>query len=317
MKVLFSGATGVIGRGAVPLLAAAGHHVTGVSRDRRGSAWLDSVGASSIDVDLFDQASVSRAVEGNDAVCHFATSIPPFTRMKKASAWAMNDRLRDEATANLVEACIARGVGRFIQESVTFFYADGADDWLDEASPVRPASPILLTALSAEEHVQQFTEAGGTGISLRLARLYGPGKASAETVAAVRARKAPVVGSGDNYVSSLHTSDAGTAVVAAMAVPAGAYNLADDEPVTARRYVESLAEELGAAKPRRVPRWLARTATGVMLPLLTISHRVSNRAFKDVTGWAPNHRSVVEGWGDVVAASSMNPAESEDDRKDM
>jgi hypothetical protein len=34
----------------------------------------------------------------------------------------MNDRLRAEATAKLVDAAIANGVERFVQQSITFIY---------------------------------------------------------------------------------------------------------------------------------------------------------------------------------------------------
>ena len=45
MKILFTGATGVIGRRAVPHLIAAGHDVAGVARSAVDHSWLDGIGA--------------------------------------------------------------------------------------------------------------------------------------------------------------------------------------------------------------------------------------------------------------------------------
>lgn len=307
MRVLMTGATGVLGRDAVPRLVAAGHEVTGISRSPEGAAWLQSIGASAKAVDLFDPIQVDEAVRGHDTVIHFATALPPMAKMTKRKAWATNDRLRDEVTGVLVDAARAHGVERFIQQSVTFSYADGGDRWLDEASPIDPPWGVLDSALAAERHVERFTAGGGTGVALRLARLYGPGRASSEYLRAMEARKLPLVGPGTNYVSSLFVEDAGTAVVASLGAPSGVYNVADDEPVTAVEYAAILAGELGAPSPRRLPAWLARMVVGGASRLLTVSQRIGHDRFTDATGWTPSVHSVRQGWPLVAAASRSVP----------
>ena len=174
MKMLFTGATGVVGRVAVPLLVGAGHEVAAVSRSEEGRQWLQHVGARPIEIDLFDEDEVDSATRGIDAVVHFATKIPSLAQMVKVEPWAMNDDLRDRVTGLLVDAARANGVGRFIQ-SITFFYADGGDEWLDESAPLDTSFTPLASAVAAEGHVEKFRDGGGAGISLRLARFYGPG----------------------------------------------------------------------------------------------------------------------------------------------
>lgn len=300
MKILFTGATGVLGRAALPRLVAEGHDVTAVARNTKDRSWLEAVGARPAEVDLFDPDSIDEAVAGTDTVVHYATSIPPLTAMAKRDSWAMNDRLRSEATGLLVDAAVSRGVERFVQESITFTYADGGSSWLDERSPVAPASDVLDSALAAEAHVDRFRTGGGTGITLRLSRVYGPGKASDEYVSAVAARRIPIVGDGENYVSSLHVDDSATALVTALTAPDGVYNVTDDVPVTSAEYTETLARLLEAPRPRRVPGPIARLALRRAAGLLTTSHRVSNRKFRETTGWDPAFPSVGEGWRDVV-----------------
>lgn len=174
MKIFFTGATGVLGRTAIPRLVADDHDVAAVARSAADREWLDGVGATASQVDLFDAESIDRAVAGADAVIHFATAIPPMEKMAKRQAWATNDRLRAEATGLLVDAALAHGVGRFIQQSITLPYADGGEDWLGEDSPLDPAWVVLRSALDAEGHVDRFRRGGGVGVTLRLSRLTGP-----------------------------------------------------------------------------------------------------------------------------------------------
>lgn len=300
MKILFTGSTGVLGRASVPLLIADGHDVVAVSRSDTDATWLDEMGARPTKVDLFDRESVDQAMAGIDTVVHFATAIPPQSSMAKRSSWDMNDRLRSTATGILVDAAIDHGVERFVQESISFVYADGGDSWLDESAPIGPVWDVLDSALTAEGHVDRFRESGGQGVVLRLARLYGPGPASGQYVEGVRSRSVPIVGKGTNYVSSIHTADAATALAAAMSAPDGTYNVTDDEPMRSAENLAALVEVLGAPEPRRLPTWMARSVLRGATGMLTVSHRVSNRAFKSATGWQPAFPSAAQGWEDVV-----------------
>jgi nucleoside-diphosphate-sugar epimerase len=153
--------------------------------------------------------------------------------------------------------------------------------------------------------VSRFAAAGGVGVSLRFAQLYGPGGASAELVHALRARKVPLIGAGTNYVSSIHTDDAGAAVVAALAAPSGIYNVADDQPMRARARVEFQADAVAAPAPREVSAALATLLVGKAVQQLTVSQRVLNRRFRDTTGWTPSYPSLRDGWPTVLRRESQ------------
>jgi 2-alkyl-3-oxoalkanoate reductase len=303
MRIIVTGATGVLGRRAVPALVAAGHEVTAVSRRPEADAELERVGARPVRVDLFDPAAVTGAVQGHEAVASLATAIPPLTRAARPKAWAVNDRLRREAVAHLVDAALATGVGRFVQESICFPYADGQDAWVDEEHPVEHGRPTAAAA-DAEASVARLSATGASGVALRFAQLYAHDASHTRAFnGLLRRRIDPFVGPAGSWVSSVHAEDAGAAVVAALGAPSGIYNVGDDEPMRRVDAGRAAAAALGLRPPRRPPQAMLRLAPA-SARLLMRSIRVDNRRFRDATGWAPGHRSIATGW-----ATTADPAE--------
>ena len=110
MKISSRGRPGVLGRRVVPLLVAAGHEVTGSPAIAREGGGAHARSAPTpVAVDLFDPAAVAAAVAGHDVVCNLATHIPPLADGVTPGAWAENDRIRTEASRNLVDAALAAG----------------------------------------------------------------------------------------------------------------------------------------------------------------------------------------------------------------
>jgi nucleoside-diphosphate-sugar epimerase len=304
MRICVTGATGVTGRRAVPLLVAAGHEVTAVARSPEKAAGLATAGASPIIVDLFDAAAVRRAVAGHEVVINLATAVPPSSRALLPGAWKEMDRIRRDASAVLVDAALAGGVERFVQESFAPIYADNGDGWIDESWLMKPAR-YNRTTLDAEASGNRFTGGGGTGVVLRFGWFYGPdpGGATLDMIGFVRKGWSPAPGP-EGYISSISHDDTATAVVAALGVPAGIYNVVDDEPVRRREFFGSLAEALGVGRPKFLPKWAGRLMGGVG-ETLTRSLRISNRKFRDASGWAPKYPSVRDAWPDLLREAGI------------
>lgn len=298
--IFFTGSSGVLGRAAIPRLIGAGHRVTALAHGSESAAIASALGADPVQVDIFDQDAIRDAMDGATVVAHFATSIPIGMDVTRRSAWAMNDRLRLEGTRNLIRAAEAVGVGRFIFESIALAYADGDDRWIDESSPFVPVAHMMESAVAAEEMVRNFQ---GDSVNLRFGRLYGPGNASEALIESTRDRKMPIVGSGHNYFSNIHSADAGRATAAAINVLPGDYNIVDDEPLTQRQLAESLADLLSAKRPRRLPYPLARIILHQAARVLTVSQRVSNQRFRDASGWAPTFPSAIDGLAQILRES--------------
>jgi len=288
MRVLVTGATGVIGRRVVPLLLGAGHQVTALGRTPEKREALEALGAATSDADLFDVAALRRALDGHDAAVNLATHMPRSANtMLLPGAWRENDRVRRDGSAALAAAARAAGVRRLVQESFAPIYEDGGAEWIDETWPVRPA-PYNRTVLDAERAAAQFTEQGGAGVVLRFALFYGPDSAFLRDMArVVRLGRLPIPGDAGAYVSSVSHDDAAAAVVAALGVPPGIYNVTDDEPLTRAAWGAAFAAALGVRPPRPLPRWLARLG-GSTFELLARSQRMTNGKLR-AHGWVARY----------------------------
>lgn len=185
--------------------------------------------------------------------------------------------MRDTAFREVVDACMHLGVPRLVHDTVTMVYRDGGDRWLDEDSAVRAAGPMRAN-LAGEEHLRRFTEGGGVGVDLRLGMLQGDDPMTAMIEAAARRGWLALPGRRAGYLSLLPIEDAGTALAAALTVPAGIYNVAA-EPITRADYARALAERVGRDSLRTLP--------GVFGGPLGRSQRVSSAKFQAAAGWAP------------------------------
>jgi nucleoside-diphosphate-sugar epimerase len=304
MRLFITGATGVIGRRVVPLAIRAGHEVTAISRSVENREALWTAGATPAAADLFDVASLRRAMAGHDVVINLATHMPSSgTKMMFRRAWRANDRIRREGSAAIAIAAQAEGVGRMIQESFAPTYPDRGDSWIDETVPIVPAG-YNRTLLDAERSAQRFTESGGVGVVLRFGGLYGPDHLLLEMLGMIRRGWSPLPGEPNAYFSSLAQDDAATAVMAALGVPAGIYNVVEDEPMRRGEWVRSLAAAAGLHTPKPLPAWMT-TLGGSTLRLLARSQRISNRRLRDAAGWEPRYRSASDAWGDVLRSLAL------------
>lgn len=304
MRLFMTGATGVIGRRAVPLLLAKGHEVTAVGRSRTRLARLAQAGATPATVDLFDRTAVMTAMRGHDAVVNLATHVPgPGFRAFLPGAWAENDRIRKDGSAILADAAIALGVPRFVQESFALTYPDSGARWVDETLAPQPAR-YNRTAIDAELSAERVTRAGGIGVALRFSLLYGAGDAFTRDILRYVARGwLPLLGRPDGYVPMVTQDDAASAVVASLDVPAGVYNVVDDEPLTRRDLGETLASLLGVSPPKLPPLWIA-SLLGSMGETITRSVRLSNGKLRAAGVWTPRYPSGREGWRAVHESMS-------------
>ena len=209
MRLLITGGSGVLGRALRPLGEHAGHNLRMPEHD---------------ELDLFDPSAVGEAMRDVDGVVHLATRIRSLDQISDPDAWRENDRLRADASRILVDAAIAAGAEVYVQPTVTFVYP--GDGPVSEDTPVREVLPILRSALVAERETDRFARAGGRGVVLRFGLLDGPGTWFEEPMR--------------DFGATLHVTDAGRALLAALSLPSGIYNVCrDGERVSTERFTRA------------------------------------------------------------------------------
>lgn len=303
MKVFVAGATGAIGRPLVPQLLAAGHEVTGMTRSQESAAALGEAGASAAVVDVFDAAALNAAVADArpEVLVHELTAIPEDLDPRKMEAqFEATNRVRTEGTRNLLAAARSAGARRVVAQSIAFAYAPREGGLHGEDDPIwAEATPIFAAVQALEDQVLGADAL--EGLVLRYGFFYGPGTSYAldgGTAETVRKRQFPVMGRGRGEWPFIHIDDAAAATVLAVERGApGAYNVVDDEPAPLCEWLPVYAEALGAKKPMRVPKLVARLAAGKMATHYGTAMRgASNEKAKRELGWSPRYASWREGF---------------------
>ncbi|HEX5621243.1 MAG TPA: NAD(P)-dependent oxidoreductase [Solirubrobacteraceae bacterium] len=307
MRIFVAGATGAIGRQLVPRLVVAGHEVHGMTRSESKQALLAEAGAVPVVADALDADQVAEAVARAepDVIVHQLTAIPESLDMRHPDrAFELTNRLRTEGTDHLLAAGHAMGVRRFVAQSNIAAYGHTGPAVKSEDDPIDPAPPGVMRANAAAIGHLEDAVVGATwteGIALRYGWFYGPGTSMApgqESYELVRKRKFPVVGDGGGVWSFIHIADAADATVAAIERGSrGIYNVVDDDPAAVAEWLPALAEQLGAKKPMRVPRFVGRLFAGEFGVLLMTELRgASNAKAKRELAWHPAHPSWRQGF---------------------
>jgi UDP-glucuronate 4-epimerase len=169
MRVLLTGAAGLIGMAVRPLLTGRGHLVvaTDVTTSGHDIPELHRL-------DLADAAALEELVTAQniDAVVHCGAISGPM--MAKGDPLALV-RVNIDGTAALLDLARRHAMHRFVFCSSISVYGDVGEATIGEATPLTPTSVYGATKVACEQLIQGFgAEFGLEGVSLRIGRVYGP-----------------------------------------------------------------------------------------------------------------------------------------------
>ncbi|GAA3575523.1 SDR family oxidoreductase [Nonomuraea rosea] len=171
MRVLLTGHQGYLGSVLAPLLAAAGHEVTGLDSGLFADCVLgpEPVAIDTHAVDLRDVEP--RHVAGFDAVIHLAAlSNDPLGALAPELTYDINHH----ASTRLARLAKEMGVRRFLYASTCSVYgASGGDDLLGEDAPLRPVTPYAESKVRVEDDLIGLADDGFTPVFLRNATAFG------------------------------------------------------------------------------------------------------------------------------------------------
>ncbi|MHB9144874.1 MAG: SDR family oxidoreductase [Symbiobacteriia bacterium] len=251
MRVAVTGATGFLGSNLVRLLLTGGHEVRILRRQKShlrllaGLAYEEHVG------DIRDAASLAGAFNGCDAVFHTAASVAVF-----GAARDRQQRTNVDGTRNVLDACLAQGVGRFIYTSSIAAVGLPPEGVIaDETLPFNWAGygmSYMETKHEAEEQVLSYAQRGLPAVILNPANIFGPGDIHMHLgglLMAVQAGHVPAVPSGGFAVC--HVTDVAQAhIAAAERGRVGERYILGGENLSFREIATTVAEVVGARPPR-------------------------------------------------------------------
>lgn len=308
MTFAVTGANGFLGRALVETLIARGHSVRALVRRREVVGELEQLGAEVRLGDLEDPEGCRNFVSEGDIVIHCAA------RVDMSGSWRSFERINVGGTRNLLGAALAARPRRFVYVSSGAVY--GAIDPTGVCADRTPAEPQRYnyygrSKLAAESLVRERCQAAEIEWTvLRLGFLYGAGNRPLlhRVEPLLRKGRLVLLGKGGNRIATLEISDAVESVVlcATHAAASGrTYDVANDEPVTQRRFFDATADALGLPQPKRnvrksIAMALARCAelgglvtgkpaplTRAMVDLMVADQIVDSTAIRKELGWRP------------------------------
>lgn len=320
MRILVTGASGMLGKAVATAFAVRGDDVVVLQRRPSGLALDEILG------DISDPVVCQTAVQGADGIAHLAAKVGI------VGAWPDYQRINVDGTRTLLNAAKAAGVGRFVQvSSPSVAYvghsligapAAAADPYLARGFYSR--SKALAELLVLGEHSPKFAV-----VAVRPHLVWGPGDTQlvARIVERGRSRRLVIVGKGTSLIDTTYVDNAAEAVVAAMdnAQSAGgqAYVVSNAEPRPVADIISAICQAARVPGPRfRVPFRLARAGgtfidawwswrkmesdppiTAFLAEQLATAHWFDQQRTQDALNWKPRV-SLDEGFAVLTASYS-------------
>lgn len=243
MTILVTGATGLVGERLLPRLAESGVDCRAMVRHGKDVP----AGIVAIEGDLFDPASLARAVDGVSAIIHLAAV---FRTQDTDLIWKSNL----EGTRSLIAAAQAHAPkARFIMSSTSNVYNRNTPHPGRETDAVEPEQAYPASKVAAEKALR---ESGLNWSVLRFPFVYGDGDGHLEMlpkhVAAFGFHPA-------SRMSTIHHRDIATVTTLALA---GAFdghivNISDEAPTTIYELVRIVGETMDpSSEPMQNPWYL-------------------------------------------------------------
>jgi UDP-glucose-4-epimerase GalE len=274
VKVTVTGGAGYIGSHAVRELVRAGHAVTVLDDLSHGHRAAVDPAARLVEGDLGDARALDRAMDGADAVVHFAGLLSVEDSVRDPASYYRTNVVKGIA---LLDAMARGGVPRIVFSSTCATYGDPVRVPMDEDHPQRPINPYGATKLAFERALCDYAHAGGPrAVALRYFNAAGchPEGGLGEdhrpeihliprAVAAALGAAPGLRVNGDDYDTPdgtcvrdyIHVQDLARAHVAALAGPAEpfrAYNLGTGRGHSVRAVLDAVGRVVGRPVPAEV-----------------------------------------------------------------
>lgn len=268
MKILVTGASGLVGSAMVPFLTTAGHHVTKLVRSR--SELKPNEMAWDIERGRLDPSEL----EGFDAVIHLAgenIGKGRWTNEKKrkiADSRVLGTRLLCQALASLKNP-----PKTLVSASATGYYGNRGDEYLTEQS-LKGKGFLADVCEKWEEATDPALDKGIRVVNLRTGMVLSPkGGALKQVLPIFKWGLGGKFGSGKQYMSWIAIDDLVSAIAFVLQNGAlkGPVNAVSPDSVTNETFTKILAQVMHRPAFMVVPSFMARLMFGEMADELLLS----------------------------------------------
>ncbi len=289
MKILLTGATGLIGKELGKALVAHGHQVVSVSRSAIKAKKLLPYQTEVVEWSGHGVFPGEKLADIDGVIHLMGESIAESRWTTEIKKQLIESRVN--STIELKKACDqnAKNLKFWIQGSAIGFYGDSNHEKvLDESSPQANG---FLAGLCHDWEVA--SESGITNSNLRKVILRTgvvishQGGALAKMMNPLLAGIGGVIGSGEQRMSVIHLTDMVNFIVHAAETETvkGVYNLVSEKPVSQKDFIHFFSNCLSISSGLSIPAFAIKLAMGEMADLLlqdqaVISTRMSDSGFK-------------------------------------
>ena len=303
MRILITGATGLIGRELGKLLAARGDVLVCLVRDPLAAGSRLAFPASCIAWDHTREVP-PHALAGIDAIVHLAGEPVAEGRWTSTRKALIRDS-RVLGTRRLVDAVLEHGrqVGAFVHGSASGYYGDRGDEVLAADSP--KGDGFLCDVVQAWEAELGPLADRRPEVRVPIVRtgvvLARQGGALAKMLPMFRVSAAGRLGSGRQWMSWIHVEDIVRLFVHALDSQAtGVMEGVAPRPATNREFTSSLCGSLGVFENAPVPAAAIRLLFGEMGAIVLESARIEPRRTL-ASGFRFRFESVEDALADLLA----------------
>ncbi|MEE9389113.1 MAG: SDR family oxidoreductase [Paracoccaceae bacterium] len=282
-NTLLSLGHGYSARTLARLLLPIGWRVIGTVRDQDKS---DEIAAEGVQPLIWPGANLATALNG---ATHLLTSIAPGSD---------GDPVLKALTDGIIAAPNLKWVGYL---STTAVYGDHQGGWVDETTPVTPATKRGQWRVQAENQWRDLAQKQGLSLHIfRLAGIYGPNRGPLSKVKNGTARRIIK----DNQVfSRIHVDDIAQTLLASVNKPnpGAVYNVCDDLAAPPEDVIAYAAEVLKMPVPP-AQNWADADMTPMARSFYAESKRVRNDRIKSELGVVlkyPDYRSGLQALADT------------------
>ena len=297
MKILITGATGLIGKDLVKKLRKKNHEVNTLVRKKSGNEneFLWDPKKNEIEEKAFD---------GIDSIIHLAGASvgKKWTEDYKKELYSS----RIDTAHLLFKTCIKCNVKlkSYISASgINYYGTYTSDEILTEKDPLKHKDFLSELSVAWENSADEFSAIADKIVWLRTAMVLSEKGGSFPMLKKiVDYNLGSAIGSGKQWMNWIHLEDLVEMYIDAVEKPeiSGKYNADADEIPTNEAFMKALAKADGKFfLPINVPSFMMKTIMGEMSEIILMGTRASNEKIKN-TGFSFKYRTLNQALKDLV-----------------